>query len=322
MVGEMRTSGYQDASAGRAIENLKDKPGEISGQDMQNTVIDATKDLDGQAAGKECNDLRKFATENWDRMSPDAREKLRTYEKSVWSAKARGLSGIPQNEYTQMVSDMKRAGYKDASVGRAIEDLKNKPGMITGHDMQRAIFEGTRDLDSSAASTEYADFSKFAVENWHRMTPDARAKFRVYQQLAQSAQARGLTGIPQNEYEQMKWQMRGTGYLDASAGQAIEQLHAYPGMTDANRLIGAISRGTADRDGQAAGREYADFCNFAMQNWNRLTPDARGAFGAYTGHVQQAWLTGQTGIRNFGGMLSDMRASADLMLMRQGFFRI
>ena len=182
--------------------------------------------------------------------------------------------------------------------------------------------EGTRDLDSSAASTEYADFSKFAVENWHRMTPDARAKFRVYQQLAQSAQARGLTGIPQNEYEQMKWQMRGTGYLDASAGQAIEQLHAYPGMTDANRLIGAISRGTADRDGQAAGREYADFCNFAMQNWNRLTPDARGAFGAYTGHVQQAWLTGQTGIRNFGGMLSDMRASADLMLMRQGFFRI
>ena len=53
-----------------------------------------------------------------------------------------------------------------------------------------------------------------------------------------------------------------------------------------------------------------------------MTPDAQAAFGAYTQHVQQAWLSGQTGIHNFGGMVNDMRASADLLFMRQGFFRI
>ena len=322
MVNEMRTGGYKDAGAGKAIDKLKNKPGTISGNDMQNTIIDATKDLDNQAAGKEYADLKKFATENWDRMSPDARQKFRVYEKAVHSAQARGMTGIPQGEYNQMVRDMKGAGYNDASAGQAIEGLKNKQGPITGDDMQRAIFEGTADLDSNAATKEYADFANFAKENWHRMTPDAREKFRTYDRYAASARARGHTGIPQNEYNAMKHEMRCSGYQDASAGAEIEKLKNHPGMIDSNMLIGAISRGVADRDGQAAGREFADFFRFALQNWNRMTPDAQAAFGAYTQHVQQAWLSGQTGIHNFGGMVNDMRASADLLFMRQGFFRI
>jgi len=322
MVNEMRTGGYKDAGAGKAIDKLKNKPGQISGNDMQNCIIDGTKDLDNQAAGKEYADLKKFATENWDRMSPDAREKFRVYEKTARSAQARGLTGIPQSEYNCMVKDMKRAGYNDASSGSAIEGLKSKQGPITGDDMQRAIFSGTADLDSNAATKEYADFKKFAQENWHRMTPDAREKFRTYDRYAASARARGHTGIPKHEYEHMKHEMRCSGYQDASAGREIERLKAHPGMIDSNMLIGSIARGTADLDGQAAGREYADFYRFALQNWNRMTPDAQAAFGAYTAHAQQAWLSGQSGIHNFGGMVNDMRASADLLFMRTGCFRI
>ncbi len=322
MVNEMRTSGYRDTSAGRAIEGLKNKPGTISGDDMQKALVNGTKDLDGQAAGKEYADFKKFATENWDRMSPDARQKFRVYEKYARAAQARGKTGIPMREYNQMVKEMKTSGYKDASAAKAIEGLKDKSGPITGDDIQRAIFEGTQDLDNSAASTEYADFKKFAQENWHRMTPSAKEKFRVYQAYAQSAQARGLKGIPRGEYEAMKWQMRGAGYHDASAGRAIEQLKSQPGMIDANSLIGAVARGTADFDGQAAGREFADFTNFAFNNWNRLTPDAKAAFMAYTAHAQNAWLDGSTGISNFGGMIQDMKAAADLLFLRQGFFRI
>jgi hypothetical protein len=289
---------------------------------MEKAIIDATKDLDSQAAGKEYADLKKYATENWDKLSPAARQKFRTYEKYVCAAKAKGQSGIKSSEYKKMVQELKGSGYKDASAGRAIETLKNKQGPITGSDMQRAIFEGTGDLDNAAASKEWADFQKFASENWNRMTPSAKAKFRTYQKYASSAQARGLKGIPSNEYACMKWEMRGAGYCDASSGKAIEQLQARPGMIDSSALIRAISQGTADLDGQAAGREFADFYRFAQQNWNRMTPDAQAAFGAYASHAQNAWAQGQTGINNFGGMIGDMNSAAQLSLLRLAFCRI
>jgi len=322
MVNEMKTSGYQDASAGKAIECLKNKKGQISGNDMQKAIVDATKDLDAQAAGKEYADLKKYATENWDKLSPDAREKFRTYEKYAKAAQAKGKTGINSCDYKQMVQEMKSAGYKDASSAKAIEQLKNKQGPITGSDMQRAIFEGTQDLDNAAASKEWSDFQKFASENWNRMTPSAKAKFRTYQKYVASAQARGLKGIPQNEYQCMKWEMRGAGYCDASAGRAIEQLQAKPGMIDSNAMINAIKTGCSDLDGQAAGAEFADFFRFAMQNWNRMTPDAQAAFGAYAAHAQQAWMSGQTGIHNFGNVVQDMQSAARLSMLRLAFCRI
>ena len=221
-----------------------------------------------------------------------------------------------------MVAEMKCAGYKDASSAKAIEKLNSKQGPITGSDMQRAIFEGTQDLDNAAASKEWADFKKFAQKNWHRMTPSAKAKFRTYQKYVASAQARGLKGIPQNEYACMKWEMRGAGYCDASAGKAIEQLQSKPGMIDSNAMINAITQGVSDLDGQAAGNEFADFYRFAVQNWNRMTPDAQAAFGAYASHAQNAWLNGQSGIHNFGGVVADMKAAAQLTMIRRAFCRI
>lgn len=322
MVGEMRGANYQDKTAGAEIEKLKNKTGEISGTDMQNAIINGTKDFDNQAAGAEYNDFKKFATDNWDRMSPDAKAKFRVYEDSVKDARERGLTGIPNDEYKGMVGEMKRAGYKDASTGQALERLESQRGPITSDDMQRAIIDGTRDLDNNAAAGEFRDISKFAAENWDRMTPGARAKFRTYEQYAQSAQARGLSGIPNDEWNHMTAQMKTSGYLDASAGREIDKLWAHHGMIDSRQLIGAIDRGTADWDGQAAGREFADFYRFAHQNWNRLTPDAQAAFGAYAQHAQNSWLNGNSGIQNWGNVMGDMRSSADLLIMRTGYFRI
>ncbi|MEE2900828.1 MAG: hypothetical protein VYC39_00785 [Myxococcota bacterium] len=322
MTQEMKTAGYKDASSAKAIEKLKAKNGTISGSDMEKAIINGTKDLDSQAAGKEYADLKKFATENWDRMSPAARQKFRTYEKYAKAAQAKGQSGIDSASYKKMVGEMKTAGYKDASSAKAIEELKSKQGPITGSDIQRAIFEGTKDLDSQAAGKEFADFQKFAAENWDRMTPSAKAKFRVYQQYAQSARARGLSGIPKHEYECMKWQMRGTGYLDQSAGKAIEKLESKPGYIDSNDLIAAIRSGVSDLDGQGAGKEFADFYRFATQNWHRMTPDAQAAFTAYAAHAQNAWMQGSTGIQNMGGLVSDMQSAAQLSLFKLMFCRI
>ncbi len=322
MVDEMKGTGYEDASSGAAIQKLKDKDGPISGADMERAIVDGTKDFDDKAASSEYRDFKKFADQNWDRMTPDAREKFRIYEAYAEDAQSRGLSGIPNNEYNAMKKEMAGAGYKDASAGQAIERLKDKSGPITASDMRRAIIDGTQDKDGAAASGEYADFKQFAAENWERMTPGARDQFRTYQQYAESAAARGQTGIPNDEWNRMVNEMKTGGYQDASAGREIDKLKEHTGRIDSRRLIRALDRGTADLDGQAGGKEFADFYRFAYQNWDRLTPDAQAAFSAYTHHVMQAWMTGSQQNMNWGSVMNDMNAAAAATMMRASFFRI
>jgi hypothetical protein len=311
MINEMKTAGYEDAGAAQVIEGLKGKTAPISGDDMQNAIIDATKDLDAQAAGKEFNDLKEYAEQNWDKLSPDAREKFRVYEKHVNEAKANGMSGIPMGDYNKMIDEMKSAGYADAGAGKAIEGLKSKTGEISGADMEKAVVDATKDLDAQAAGKEYADLKKFADENWDKLSPDAKEKFRVYEDYAEKFKAQGMTGIPQGEYDKMVKEMGKAGYEDAGAAQAIEKLQDKAGDISGADMQTAIIDSTKDLDAQAAGKEYRDLKEFADKNWDRMTPDAREKFRVYERTALESISQGQTGIpqAKYDQMLQKMQGA-------------
>ena len=208
MINEMKTAGYEDKGAAKVIEGLKSQKGPISGSQMQNAIFRATRDLDGQAAGTEYRDLKEFAKENWSKLTPDAREKFRTYEHFATSAQARGMSGIPSGEYGQMLQAMNHSGYNDSSSANAIEGLKSKSGNISTQDMVNAIGNGTRDRDNQAAFNEYGDFANFAYSNWDRLDSGAQNAFLTYQDHAMGNLAAGNTGIPGQEYREMMAELR------------------------------------------------------------------------------------------------------------------
>jgi ribulose bisphosphate carboxylase small subunit len=264
---------------------------------MDKAIRDATMDLDGQAAGKEYADLKKYATENWDKLSPDAKAKFGVYEKYAQAAQAKGQTGIPVGQYNKMLAEMKTAGYQDQSAGAAIEGLKQQPKPVSGAAMDKAILSATEDLDGQAAGKEFADLKKYATENWSSLSPDAKAKFRVYEKFVNEAKAKGQTGIDLRDYARMRGEMSRAGYKDASVGQAMESLRDTAGRRiDGAEFQRALLAGTKDLDGQAAGREYADVKKFVTENWDTMTPAARRKFEVYEKYAQAAQARGQTGI--------------------------
>ncbi len=286
---------YKDQSSGRALTKLEATKGEISGQALHRAVTDGTKDLDNQAAGKEYQDFKRFTEKNWDRMSPNAKEKYRVYEKYAQASKMKGKTGIPTSEYQKMQKEMSAAGYHDKSAGVAIESLKEKSAPISGDEMQRALIRGTKDYDAQAAGKEYKDFSKFASENQHRMTPGAKAKFAVYDKYAQASKEAGRTGIPHSEYQKMVGEMKLAGYQDKSSGKAIESLKSKnpKGEISGQEIQKTIIDGTKDSDGQAANKEYADLKKFSSENWHRMSPSAKEKVRVYDKYAKAAQKRGK-----------------------------
>jgi hypothetical protein len=209
--------GYQDASASEQLNALaKDnkEPGSISGKEMADAIINGTKDLDGQAAGTEFADISKFVKENEQLLSPEAKNVFAIYEKNAKASKAKGDPGIPQQQFARMTRDMLRASapkYQDASAAAALNALakdNTKPGSISGEEMSSTIMNGIADLDDQAAGKEFADISKFVKENGTLLSPEAKKAFAVYEKYAKAAQAKGQTGIPQDQMARMGLEMK------------------------------------------------------------------------------------------------------------------
>lgn len=98
---------YQDESSGQAIDRLKKIQGMISGETMALEIYNATCDPDSHAASSEYADLKKFVTENYNRLSPEAIRQFSIYEKYVFQAQSRGSLGIAHQDYQDMISEMK-----------------------------------------------------------------------------------------------------------------------------------------------------------------------------------------------------------------------
>lgn len=106
----------KDASATKAIEELNriNPNGEITAQQIEKLILDATGDADGEAAGKEYEQLLEFVEGNWNRLSDDAKAKWNVYENYARSAMDEGRSGIYEDDYNKMIEEMQQIGQEDA----------------------------------------------------------------------------------------------------------------------------------------------------------------------------------------------------------------
>ncbi|MFZ5438506.1 MAG: hypothetical protein ACOZQL_00790 [Myxococcota bacterium] len=302
---------YQDASAAGALNQLaagNKQPGSISGSEMTDAILQATRDPDNQAAGREYADIAKFVKENEQLLSPEAKRAFAVYEKHVNAAKAKGQTGINVFDSMRMATEMRQVGapqYQDASAARQLNALaagNKQPGSISGQEMANAIINGTKDLDSQAAGKEFKDIAKFVKENEQLLSPEAKRAFATYEAAVKQAQAKGQTGISQQDFAKLTRDLNRVAqpsFQDSSAASAIKDLaskNKAPGSISASELRDAILRGTRDPDSQAAGREFADFAKFVKENEQLLSPQAKKVFAAYEKAAKAAQAKGQTGL--------------------------
>ncbi len=206
---------------------------------------------------------------------------------------------------------------KDAGATAAMKDLaKNntKPGSISGQEMADAILKGTEDKDNQAAGKEYAVIKKFVDGNGPKLSPEAKKVFDVYKKQVELAKANGQTGIDTRAYAKMTQAMNVAAKpaaSDVSAGEAMKELlknNPKDGSISGKEMTDAIIKGTADKDNQAAGKEYKDIAKFVRENETKLSPEAKKAFGVYEKAAKAAQAKGQTGIdqSSYNRMVRDM----------------
>ncbi len=225
---DVHPTGYANSDAGK-----------VSAEDMRNRIVCHTIDEDGQAAGSEHRDLSQWVEQNGHLMSAEAKEVWGVYDKTAKAAQKKGQTGIRKRDYKAMVDEMDSVvRHGDASAGAAVDGLQRKldcnPNKkISGAEMEAAIKDGTKDLDRQAANDEYAAFARFANANWDRLSPDARAKMRAYEDLAMKAQSKGETGL---HGPTLYAAIGRAGYPDAATGRNVErhlEAHGERGVRDA-----------------------------------------------------------------------------------------
>lgn len=214
--GLTRAAPATDASAAQALAELDRSAGPISGTQMIQAIARGIADKDGQAAGREHATFARWANQNQEKLTPEAKRVLEVYSKVARETRAGGASGLTEKARTQMLAQMREAAKKappsaaakDKSVRGALAELDRQKGPITGRALVRAIEEGTRDKDHQAAGKEYDDFARWAKASDGRLTPEARAVMKVYARYTSAARANGETGLPTKVVDRMLASMR------------------------------------------------------------------------------------------------------------------
>ncbi|MBN8230317.1 hypothetical protein JYK02_22645 [Corallococcus macrosporus] len=203
---ELRKVGAGDVSARKATEALDREQGPISGEDLTEAIKKGISDNDGHSSTSELKEFEKWAAKNESRLTPEARDVLKTYQEA---AKKAGPGGITQKDADAMFKKME--GFKtfsDSSMRNALEVLDSKPGKITGNDLTAAIEKGAGDLDGQAAGNEFTDTMKWARQNYDRLTPEAKKVVDTYEKYANRANFQGSVGIDQKDFKKMINEMK------------------------------------------------------------------------------------------------------------------
>ncbi|WP_211486219.1 hypothetical protein [Corallococcus exiguus] len=203
---ELSKVGAGDVSARKATEALDKQSGPISGEDLTKAIKDGISDTDAHSSTSELKEFEKWAAKNESRLTPEAKEVLKTYQQA---AKKAGPEGMTQKEADAMFKKMD--GFKtfhDSSMRDALEGLDAKKGKISGNDLTAAIEKGAGDLDGNAAGTEFTDTMKWARQNYDRLTPEAKKVVDTYEKYATRSQAQGSTGIDQKDFKKMINEMK------------------------------------------------------------------------------------------------------------------
>src|SRR6185295_1570493 len=281
MCKEMVKVGNTDVSVKQATDALDKMPSPISGDQLAKSIKEGTQDLDNASAGKEYKQFADWTAKNQDKLSPEAKNVMKVYEKYAKAAEAKGQTSIGA-DYDKMCKEMTRVGNTDVSAKAAIDQLNKGQGKVSGEEMTRAIENGTKDLDNASAGREFDQFAKWAQQNPNRLSPEAKQVMDIYKKYADGAKAQGQTGISQADYDKMLGEMKNVHtYKDASAGTALDKLNDTRGPVSGRQMLDAIKTGTEDLDGQAAGTEMQDILAWARDNAGRLTPDAKKMVAIY-----------------------------------------
>lgn len=293
-----------DISALVSLWGLDHAQGPINGDQMAAAIETGVGDKDGQAASGEFQMFADWASRNQGRLSPEARQVMDVYAKYARSAQARGMKGIPEGEFQQMVKEMR--GVNDASVTAALAELDRAQGPVNGDQMAEAIRKGVADLDGKAATDEFKQFADWAKKNEGRLSPEARQVLGIYEKYAKAAQAQGQSGIPDGEFRKMTQEMNAV--RDAGASRELFRLSMTPGRIGGLQMLHAIRRGVGDLDGKSATDEYQLFADWAKANTGKLSPAAQEVLGIYEKYAKAAQAQGQSGIAltDYRQMLREM----------------
>jgi hypothetical protein len=202
----MRRVGSGDVSARQATQELDKQNGPISGEDLTAAIKKGISDTDGHSTTNELREFEKWASKNESRLTPEARQVLRTYQDA---ARRAGPEGMTQRETDAMFKKMDQfKTFHDSSMRTALEGLDAKSGKINGKDLTAAIEKGAGDHDGQAAGVEFTDMMKWARQNYDRLTPDAKRVLDTYEKYATRSQATGSTGIDNNVFKRMINEMK------------------------------------------------------------------------------------------------------------------
>ncbi len=100
MTAEMKKvaggAGYADPRAGAEIAKLETilaSGKDVTEQDLESAIVEAIGIHGNGAAGAKFDDFEEFARQNWDRLTPGARESFRIYEDWATALRAEGKTG-------------------------------------------------------------------------------------------------------------------------------------------------------------------------------------------------------------------------------------
>jgi hypothetical protein len=99
----------RDTSMRQALEQLDRKSGQISGRELCQAVLTGMDDKDGRGASIEYGDVARWARNNEARLSPEAREVLRTYGRYATAARDAGEGGFTRPVAERLERDLRKA---------------------------------------------------------------------------------------------------------------------------------------------------------------------------------------------------------------------
>ncbi len=134
MVKKMEAAGlpkYADAGMGAELNKLaaaNTSPGSITAKQLSEAVSKGARDLDGNSAGTEFEDLAKFVAENQQLLTPDAKAAFALYEKAAMDARAKGGTSVGSLEqFDKLVKDMSNVKTEGGTASPTFPGVDSSP---------------------------------------------------------------------------------------------------------------------------------------------------------------------------------------------------
>ncbi len=138
---------YADAGMGAELNKLaaaNTSNGSITAKQLSEAVSKGARDLDGNSAGKEFEDLAKFVAENQQLLTPDAKAAFALYEKAAMDARAKGGTSVGSLEqFDKLVKDMSNVKEEGGTAAPTFPGVDASPNQLKDFMSQLQTFFST-----------------------------------------------------------------------------------------------------------------------------------------------------------------------------------